>query len=183
LFDNGTMPDYTLTFVSGGNGAITGITVQKLASGGDTTSVIAVPAPGHQFVNWTGVGNFEATTANPLRLYNVSADMTITANFAPVPVDDASGDSDGGSYTIRVLNGTTTNHATLQDAYDNASDSSTMLIKDTTFTEDLLFNRGISIKLNGGMDSSYQTVVGVTTVKGSLTIMQGMVEVGSFVIK
>jgi hypothetical protein len=109
--------------------------------------------------------------------------MTITANFAPVPVDDASGDSDEGSYTIRVLNGTTTNHVKLQDAYDNASDSSTLSIKATTFTEDLIFNRGISIKLIGGRDSSYQTVVGVTTVQGSLTIIQGTVEVENFVIK
>jgi len=74
-------------------------------------------------------------------------------------------------------------HASLQDAYNVASDTESFLMQVYTFQENLLLNRPISIKLNGGKDSSYTKTIGVTTILGSLTIGQGRVEVRDLVIR
>ena len=70
-----------VTFIAGPNGTITGSLVQPLISGGSTTPVTAVPAPGYHFVNWTEGGVFFAFD-NPLTMTNVTAGHQITANFA-----------------------------------------------------------------------------------------------------
>ncbi len=78
---------YTVTFVEGVHGTITGTKVQNIEYAGDCVLVTAVPAANYRFLNWTGD---YSETANPLAIINVSADMTITANF----VWDASSESD-----------------------------------------------------------------------------------------
>ncbi len=70
---------YTVTFVQGVNGTITGTKVQTVSHGNSSTEVTAVPSTGYHFVNWTGG---LTSTANPLTVSNVTAAMTITANFA-----------------------------------------------------------------------------------------------------
>jgi hypothetical protein len=102
LFNAGVTQDYSISFSSSSNGSVTGIMAQKIAQGGSTTSVIAVPASGFQFVNWTGSGGFVATNANPLTVAPVSADMTITANFSAIiiPVNGACGSSNGAVFTV-----------------------------------------------------------------------------------
>ncbi len=71
-------PSYTVTFVEGANGTVTGTKVQTVVQGNPTTEVTAAPSTGYHFVNWTG--DLSGTT-NPLTVSNVMADMTITANF------------------------------------------------------------------------------------------------------
>lgn len=73
---------YTLIFSAGPNGSISGTTQQIINHGSSSSAMTAVPATGYNFVNWTGTGGFVATTANPLTVSNVTADMAITANFA-----------------------------------------------------------------------------------------------------
>jgi hypothetical protein len=75
------LPTYTVTFSAGTGGTITGTTPQTVVSGGSTTPVTAVPTTGYHLVNWTGTGGF-TSTANPLTVTNVTANQTITANFA-----------------------------------------------------------------------------------------------------
>jgi uncharacterized repeat protein (TIGR02543 family) len=76
-----------VNFIAGTGGSITGTLNQTVPYGGSATAVTAVPAAGYHFVNWTGTGGFVTTTANPLTVTNVTAAMTITANFAiNVPV-------------------------------------------------------------------------------------------------
>ncbi len=77
---------YAVSFESGGNGTVNGTTSQMLSPGSSTTEVSAVPADGYYFVNWTGTGGFVTTAANPLTVSNVTANMTITANFAVIAV-------------------------------------------------------------------------------------------------
>ena len=72
---------YTIIFSAGLNGSINGSKIQSVAYGGSTSSVMAVPNRGHQFVNWTGSNGFVTTTANPLILNNVTASQSIKANF------------------------------------------------------------------------------------------------------
>jgi uncharacterized repeat protein (TIGR02543 family) len=71
----------TVNFAAGNGGALTGITTQTVIYGGNCSAVEAVPNNGYEFVNWTGTGGFVTSTANPLTVANVTADMTITAHF------------------------------------------------------------------------------------------------------
>ncbi|MEI6592593.1 MAG: InlB B-repeat-containing protein [Holophagaceae bacterium] len=74
------IPTYTISFVAGNGGTLTGTASQTITSGGSTTAVTAVPNTGYVFTNWTGTG-FTTSTSNPLTLTNVTAAATITANF------------------------------------------------------------------------------------------------------
>ena len=73
---------YTVTFQTDGNGTLTGTTPQTVNYGGSASAVTANANANYHFVNWTGTGGFVTTTSNPLTVSNVTADMTITANFA-----------------------------------------------------------------------------------------------------
>lgn len=73
----------TVTFVAGSHGALTGALVQTVAHGGSCSAVTALPESGYALLDWTGSGGFPKTTGNPLTVTGVTADMTITANFAP----------------------------------------------------------------------------------------------------
>ncbi|MBM3296221.1 MAG: fibronectin type III domain-containing protein [Candidatus Aminicenantes bacterium] len=76
-----TLRQYTVTFIAGSGGALSGQTVQYVPEGGSCTAVAAAADPGYFFVNWTGTGGFAATTANPLIVTDVRQDMTVTAHF------------------------------------------------------------------------------------------------------
>jgi len=84
---------FAVNFIAGTGGSITGTLNQTVPYGGSATAVTAVPNAGYQFVNWTGTGGF-ASTSNPLTVTNVTAAMTITANFAvSAPISSVSPDS------------------------------------------------------------------------------------------
>ncbi|MDA8413814.1 MAG: choice-of-anchor D domain-containing protein [Desulfobacteraceae bacterium] len=91
---------YTVSFVSGGNGSLSGTVSQTINAGAATSVVTAVPSTGYHFVNWTGTGGFVTTTTNPLTVANVAADLTITANFAPDTVNGVCGTSNGSSFAL-----------------------------------------------------------------------------------
>jgi hypothetical protein len=69
---------YTLTYVAGANGSITGSLVQTVNYGASGTLVTAVPTTGYHFVDWTPGGLTTASRTDT----NVTADHTFTANFA-----------------------------------------------------------------------------------------------------
>ncbi len=68
---------YTLTYTAGSNGSLSGNTTQTVNYNGSGTAVTAVPNTGYHFVNWS-----DASTANPRTDTNVTANITVTANFA-----------------------------------------------------------------------------------------------------
>ena len=67
---------YTLAYTAGAGGTLTGTTPQAVAYGGSGTKVTAVPNTGYHFVSWS-----DASTESRTDL-NVTADITVTANFA-----------------------------------------------------------------------------------------------------
>jgi uncharacterized repeat protein (TIGR02543 family) len=79
---------YTLTTSALTNGSISGIAVDGKYLAGTTATLIAMPASGYLFTNWTGdaIG-----TVNPLSIV-MDADKTVTAVFGPDTNDD---DDDG----------------------------------------------------------------------------------------
>ena len=72
-----TVKQYTLTYTAGAKGSITGITPQTVNYGANGTAVTAVAAAGYHFVNWS-----DASVQNPRTDTNVTANITVTANFA-----------------------------------------------------------------------------------------------------
>ncbi|HSQ35422.1 MAG TPA: Ig-like domain-containing protein, partial [Candidatus Binatia bacterium] len=81
---NFAVGNHAVVFLAGANGSVSGDTNQTVADGGDAAPVLAVADPGYIFVDWTGNNGFYASD-NPLTVYNVKMDMTITANFANLP--------------------------------------------------------------------------------------------------
>ncbi|MFZ2188856.1 MAG: InlB B-repeat-containing protein [Candidatus Moraniibacteriota bacterium] len=68
---------YTLTYNHDANGTISGTTPQTVNHGADGTAVSAVPNTGYHFVNWS-----DSSTDNPRTDTSVTANLTVTANFA-----------------------------------------------------------------------------------------------------
>ncbi len=91
---------YTLNYVAGSNGSISGSSTQAIGTGSNGTQVTAVPANGYHFVNWS-----DASTANPRTDASVTGDVSVTANFAanPVVVAPSSASNLGGTASISDL--------------------------------------------------------------------------------
>jgi hypothetical protein len=73
-------PTFTVTFQAGPHGALSGTLVQTVPYGGSCTPVSALPDNTYAFADWSGAG-IAANLANPLTVDNVTADLTITADF------------------------------------------------------------------------------------------------------
>lgn len=68
---------YTLSYVAGANGTLSGDTSQSVEHGSSGTPVTALPDIGYHFLDWS-----DGNTANPRGDGNVTGDLTATANFA-----------------------------------------------------------------------------------------------------
>jgi hypothetical protein len=68
---------YTLTYIAGANGSISGTSQQTVNYGSSGTAVTPVPANGYHFVNWS-----DSSAANPRADTNVTANVSVTASFA-----------------------------------------------------------------------------------------------------
>jgi CSLREA domain-containing protein len=79
---NFAIDTYTLTYNAGPNGSISGTTPQTVNHGTDGTEVTAVADAGYHFVDWS-----DSSTTNPRTDTNVTADISVTANFAFTPLN------------------------------------------------------------------------------------------------
>ena len=68
---------FTLNYIAGTNGSVSGASSQVVDYGSDGTPVEAIPSPGCHFINWS-----DGRTDNPRTDTNVTANITVTANFA-----------------------------------------------------------------------------------------------------
>lgn len=62
---------------------------------------------------------------------------------------------------------------TLQDAYSLASDADVIEMQALEFIENVIFNRPVSVTVQGGFTCDYLDVIPETILKGSLTVIQG----------
>ena len=85
---------YILSYSPGPNGSISGDTPQEVIHGSNGTEVTAVPDARYHFVNWS-----DGSTANPRTDTNVTAHITVTANFAINPYKLTTSSTLGGSVT------------------------------------------------------------------------------------
>ncbi|MCP5542668.1 MAG: immunoglobulin domain-containing protein [Akkermansiaceae bacterium] len=71
------LPEYTLSYVAGANGSVSGASPQTVVQGGDGSEVIAVPNAGHHFVSWSDGLLTTARTDT-----NIQDNLSVTATFA-----------------------------------------------------------------------------------------------------
>lgn len=72
-----SVANYTLVYLAGANGSISGTQTQTVSHGSSGSAVTAVANTGYHFVNWS-----DSSTANPRTDTNVTGSKTNTANFA-----------------------------------------------------------------------------------------------------
>ncbi|HDH10985.1 MAG TPA: PKD domain-containing protein [Nitrospirae bacterium] len=132
-------------------------------------------------------GVIDSTLRNPSYTYNSAGTYTVSLTVM---------DSDGSTNSltrmdyitaclspVRISGATPVYYSTLQAAYDAAVDGDIIQSRDLTFTENLNINRNISITLKGGYDCGYTAVTGKTTLSGTMTVSDGIVATGDFVLQ
>jgi hypothetical protein len=72
---------------------------------------------------------------------------------------------------------------TIQDVYNASGDGDTIQATATTFSENLNFDRNISVTLMGGFNSDYTSNTSYTTVNGTVTISSGTLTVDKILIQ
>src|SRR5690606_38778895 len=68
---------YSLTYIAGANGSLTGNAAQTVSHGDEGSAVQAVADIGYRFVQWS-----DGSPANPRTETGVTADLSVTAQFA-----------------------------------------------------------------------------------------------------
>lgn len=107
-------PNYTVTFLAGSNGIISGTSPQTIEYGNDTSWVTATANSGYHFTTWS-----DNNTQNPRRIIMVTSNKTVTANFAP---DDSeapiiSNETSAPSSNSTVISWTTNENSSSQVQY------------------------------------------------------------------
>lgn len=85
-----------------------------------------------------------------------------------------------GSPDVRTTGGGINYYASLQSAYNAASEGSILQSRAVLFTGNLNFNINKTITLSGGYDCAYTTVGGKSKVNGLMTITRGTVIISNF---
>jgi hypothetical protein len=70
------LPTYTLTYIAGAGGTLTGNTSQTVIQGNNGSQVTAVPNTGYYFLSWS-----DGLTTPSRTDLNIQSDKTLTANF------------------------------------------------------------------------------------------------------
>jgi len=72
----------------------------------------------------------------------------------------------------------------IQDAYNAAASGDTIQVQEMESVETLVFGDNKNVVIQGGYDSWFLLIPGMTTLKGSLTVAgQGELTIGNLVIK
>ena len=79
---NFAIDSFSINFAAGAHGTLSGNSVQTISYGADSSSVTAIGDTGYHFTNWS-----DGSAANPRTIYNVIANKSVTANFAPDDID------------------------------------------------------------------------------------------------
>ena len=85
---------YSLIYTADTGGSISGNASQTVAHGGNGTPVEAVANSGYTFTQWS-----DASTANPRTDSNVTANISVQAQFTQDPVNGTCGTANGGTFT------------------------------------------------------------------------------------
>ncbi len=86
---------------------------------------------------------------------------------------------------VKVSGSATTYYTSLQDAYNAASNGDTIQSQFGDFAGDVTMDdvSDKSVTLEGGYNCDYTAVIGVTNIKGNMTINRGTVTIRNFILK
>jgi len=174
--------DFTLTVTPSGTGAgavnsaPSGISCQSGVSGGcsavfndvDPVTLQASPDWESLFAVWGG-----ACSGTGDCVLTLTADSEVTATFSP-------------NYQATVLGHSLVEYTSLNKAYAVANEGSTVAAHIHTFTEDLILDRAIFMRLYGGREGTeYLSHLDsyFTTLQGTLDVQQGSVVIDSLIIQ
>ena len=149
---------FTLDYAAGAGGSLTGNTAQVVDYGSDGTAVTAVPDLNYHFVDWS-----DASTDNPRTDLNVTANVSVTANFVIDEQDDT-------APTVTNLS---------PDPNDFMSDSvplNSLILLDITDTGKGVDRNTVEIRINNDLiyDGDNETAVGVYDSTGHVQTIKGI---------
>ena len=110
---------------------------------------------------------------------SVSRSGQITVEGHPVTVTQSASCS---RQPVRLIL-TPSYYSNIATAYDMAQNNDSIQVQGITFIGDFLFDLGRAITLSGGFDCDFSTNLLQTTIKGSLTVTGGTVQVENIVIE
>jgi hypothetical protein len=84
---------------------------------------------------------------------------------------------------FKIAGGSMFNAPSIELAYDSLQSAETLEIQAESFTEITVLLQNISVIMIGGYSCDFSSNVGFTTLHGSLTIGDGTVTIGNFVIE
>ncbi len=89
---------YTLNYLAGSNGSISGQSNQLVSHGGTGTSVRAVPNSGFAFDSWS-----DGSLVNPRRDLSVVSNINVTASFISTEINPGWHGSTGMQYNMQIV--------------------------------------------------------------------------------
>jgi hypothetical protein len=86
---------------------------------------------------------------------------------------------------VRIEGESPSYYSTLQDAYDSALDGDIIQCKDFVFTEDLYIDDtgNKSVTIQGGYNSDYSSIIGISSLEGDLIISNGTVTIENLLLQ
>lgn len=167
-----TNPELTVTVSGSGSGAVSlnpsgtacSVGSCRVYSLNQVVNLAATPDWKSTFSNWSG--DLTGST-NPVNV-SMSGSKNITATFT----------------AINKAKVGTTGYASLQVAYNALAPgaTATLQMQDYDFLEPLILNSTVNLTMSGGLDSSYTSKTGFTTIQ-SLTVEKGSVVIDGIEIK
>ena len=145
-------------------------------------------------LSWTAKRNdsWITITSGGNGVGNGTVDYSVSSNWRTTPrtgsltiagktfiVYQAAGDTPCSEGPVRTG---PSDFATIKEAYNAALDGETLYCHYFDFSEDLNFNRDVSIKLEGGYDCHFTANPDETTIKGKMTIRKGTVTLKKIVL-
>lgn len=170
-------PLYTLTSNHAGTGTGT-VTITQASTTctescsedfvyGQQVELVASTGNDSVFAGWSGGG----CSGTDSCFVTLTSDVTVTATFN---MPDK----------VRLVNGVAyTGKATVQAAYNAAVDGSIIKARALDFSENLNFNRNISLLLKGGYDSLFDSTSGSTRILGNFTLTSGSLTVDNIAVQ
>ncbi|MFA6458305.1 MAG: LamG-like jellyroll fold domain-containing protein [Patescibacteria group bacterium] len=161
----------TLTYTAGAGGSITGTSPQTVNYGASGTAVTAVPDTGYGFAAWS-----DGSTQNPRTDTNVTADISVTANFELTPdivaIDAGASDADRTSLTSDTWFGAAAIGSDDLASFSwtdpaSASDDNFYYTLNATFSDSVMSATTITSTTNfayTGAVQSYTVPAGVTSI-------------------
>jgi hypothetical protein len=103
-------------------------------------------------------------------IITLTGDRGVSATFAMIP-------------RVRITGPTPVDYGSLQDACDHAASGDTFRVKVYTFSENLVLSRPVAFTFDGGWSDNFLSIVGNTTLHGTLSIEQGAATINNLIIE